>query len=67
MYNWKEDNPRKTVRVDSASGKEMEGKRVISMSEEEFQLFQEWKKSRALKVADSNSKVKAASRVGMEI
>ena len=49
--HWKEDNPRKTVRVDSASGK-----RVISVTEEEFQLFQEWKKSRkskpSLKSAD---------------
>jgi len=65
--HWKEDNPRKTVRVDPNSEKEMEGKRVISVTEEEFQLFQEWKKSRALKATDSKSKVKPASRIEMEI
>jgi hypothetical protein len=43
------------------------GMRVISVTEEEFQLFQEWKKSRALKSAESKSKSKPASRIEMEI
>jgi hypothetical protein len=45
----------------------MEGKRVISVTEEEFQLFQEWKKTRALKTVDSKSKSKPDSRIEIEI
>lgn len=66
--HWKEDNPRKTVRIDAISEQSTaSGKRVISVTEEEFQLFQEWKKSRALKSGDSKSKSKPASRIEMEI
>jgi hypothetical protein len=67
--HWKQDNPRKTVRV--GIGMSADGLKIVEMTEEDFLLFQEWKKSRetgnALKAADSKSKSKPVSRIEMEI